>query len=82
MAKRAMAKQLILILTLGTISLLTGCTMGQNYRRPAIASPVAFRGGAPAADPASLADLKWFEVFNDERLQAMPAADAPTSMST
>ena len=32
-----------------------------------------FRGGAdtPAADPASLADLKWFEVFKDERLQEM-----------
>ena len=62
-----------LVVTVATISLLAGCTMGQNYHRPAISSPVAFRGGGdvPAADPASLADLKWFEVFNDERLQEM-----------
>ena len=62
-----------LVVTVATISLLAGCTMGQNYHRPAISSPVAFRGGGdvPAADPESLADLKWFEVFNDERLQEM-----------
>jgi multidrug efflux system outer membrane protein len=74
MAKRSMARQLMakqLIMTLGTISMLAGCTMGQNYRRPAVTSPVAFRGGAPTADPASLAHLKWFEVFNDEQLQGM-----------
>ena len=71
MPKRMMRKRLIA--AIGTICLLAGCTMGQNYHRPAITSPVAFRGGGdvPAADPASLADLKWFEVFNDERLQEM-----------
>ena len=71
MSKRMMMRRLVV--TVATISLLAGCTMGQNYHRPAISSPVAFRGGGdvPAADPASLADLKWFEVFNDERLQEM-----------
>ena len=71
MSERMMMRRLVV--TVATISLLAGCTMGQNYHRPAISSPVAFRGGGdvPAADPASLADLKWFEVFNDERLQEM-----------
>jgi outer membrane protein, multidrug efflux system len=49
-----------------------GCTAGPNYRRPDLAPPPAFRG-APAAAPdgVPLADLKWFEVFKDERLQEM-----------
>ena len=55
--------------------LLVGCrTVGPNYSRPKITPPDVFRG-APAqsapTDPASLADLKWFEVFKDERLQEL-----------
>ena len=47
-----------------------GCTVGPNYRRPMVATPTAFRADrSPAPDAASLADLKWFEVFNDARLQ-------------
>jgi multidrug efflux system outer membrane protein len=51
--------------------LLTGCTVGPNYRRPAIAAPAAFRAPAPLppGESSSLADLKWFEVFKDEKLQ-------------
>src|SRR6266446_1707300 len=51
--------------------LLSGCTVGPNYRRPAVQTPQTFRAPAPpsAPEPASLADLKWFEVFKDERLQ-------------
>lgn len=63
-----------LIIATVTASLVTGCTVGPNYRRPAVTAPDVFRGSAsPAAtpDPASFADLKWFEVFRDERLQAM-----------
>jgi NodT family efflux transporter outer membrane factor (OMF) lipoprotein len=53
--------------------LLTGCTVGPNYRRPAIHAPDAFRAPAPAppSDSASLADLKWWEVFKDEQLQEL-----------
>jgi outer membrane protein, multidrug efflux system len=61
-----------LIVTAVTASLLAGCTVGPNYRRPAITSPATFRGstGTPA-ELASLADLKWFEVFKDERLREL-----------
>ncbi|RPI10800.1 MAG: efflux transporter outer membrane subunit [Acidobacteriales bacterium] len=57
------------ITTLVSACLLAGCTVGPNYRRPAVTSPAVFRGGA--ADPTSLADLKWFEVFKDEQLQQL-----------
>jgi multidrug efflux system outer membrane protein len=52
---------------------LSGCVVGPNYRRPAIQTPSAFRAAAPGAatDPVSLADLKWFEVFKDEKLQEL-----------
>src|SRR6266852_2445633 len=57
-------------------ALLAGCVVGPNYRRPAIQTPNAFRAAAPAtaSDPASLADLKWFEVFKDEKLQELERA--------
>src|SRR6266851_1330105 len=50
-----------------------GCTVGPNYQRPAIPVPNSFRapGGTPSSDPTSLGDLKWFEVFKDERLQEL-----------
>jgi len=53
-------------------SLMTGCMVGPKYHRPAVKPPDTFRGTgtlAPAATAESLADLKWFEVFKDERLQ-------------
>jgi multidrug efflux system outer membrane protein len=53
-------------------SLMTGCTVGPNYRRPKVTTPPAFRGSEAApTDAASLADAKWFEVFKDEQLQSL-----------
>jgi multidrug efflux system outer membrane protein len=56
------------------ISLLTACTKGPNYKKPVVKTPAVFRGStdtAPPADPTSLADSKWFEVFKDEQLQGL-----------
>jgi outer membrane protein, multidrug efflux system len=67
-----MTRRLITAVTIvGAASWVTGCMVGPNYRRPAVAPPTVFRGSmAPAVpDAASVADLKWFEVFKDERLQ-------------
>src|SRR3954468_8365880 len=56
---------------------LAGCTVGPNYQRPALPAPPTFRtpeGTAAidsAADRASMGDLKWFEVFKDEKLQEL-----------
>lgn len=56
------------------LSLLAGCAVGPQYRRPVVEPPAVFRGSAestPGPNPESLADLKWFEVFQDEQLQAL-----------
>ena len=52
---------------------LTGCAVGPNYTRPSVAVPGNFRAPAPMSPPqaASLADLKWFEVFKDDQLQQL-----------
>jgi multidrug efflux system outer membrane protein len=54
-------------------ALLTGCVVGPNYQRPQVAVPANFRAPEPLPVPqaASLADLKWFEVFHDEKLQEL-----------
>ena len=51
--------------------LLSGCTVGPNYHRPPVQIPSNFRAPEPLPEPqaASLADLKWFEVFKDQQLQ-------------
>lgn len=52
---------------------LCGCTVGPNYQRPKIATPAQFRAPEPlpAQQAASIADLKWFEIFKDDQLQAL-----------
>jgi multidrug efflux system outer membrane protein len=54
-------------------TVLTGCTVGPNYKRPQVAVPPTFRAPAPLPEQqaASLADLKWFEVFHDDKLQEL-----------
>jgi multidrug efflux system outer membrane protein len=54
-------------------ALLAGCTVGPNYRRPDVPAPATFRAPTPLppAESASLADLKWWEVFKDEKLQEL-----------
>jgi len=65
-----MKRQVPLILA---AALWTGCVVGPNYKRPATAIPANFRAPAPLPAPqaASLADLKWFEVFKDDKLQEL-----------
>jgi multidrug efflux system outer membrane protein len=49
-------------------ALLGGCAIGPNYKRPAVAEPQTFRGQS-TAEAASLADLPWWEVFQDTILK-------------
>src|SRR5271157_1083867 len=53
------------------VLLLSGCAVGPNYERPSLASPDTFRGEAAAPSASSLADLPWWEVFNDPTLVAL-----------
>ena len=52
-------------------ALLAGCAMGPRYQRPAVDAPLAFTSQVAEARQASLADLPWWEVFRDERLQEL-----------
>jgi multidrug efflux system outer membrane protein len=48
---------------------LSGCMVGPDYRRPDLTMPADWRTGP--AQPSSLADLAWWEVFNDPALQEL-----------
>ncbi|MGD0013327.1 MAG: efflux transporter outer membrane subunit [Bryobacteraceae bacterium] len=51
--------------------LLAGCAMGPNYRRPAVSAPGQYRGAPPNSSAASLADEKWFDLFQDDTLKQL-----------
>ena len=56
------------------ILILTGCTVGPKYKRPPVTVPDSYRGLAPEAaaqTSASLADQRWWTVFQDPQLQAL-----------
>lgn len=53
--------------------LMGGCAVGPNYHRPAVQTPAGFRdlseNQQAQAQAASLADLPWWQVFQDPALQ-------------
>jgi outer membrane protein, multidrug efflux system len=69
---RTLPPLLTLLIILG---FLCGCAVGPNYKRPVADVPPDYRGLAPdqaaQADPRSLADQKWWEVFQDEQLKGL-----------
>ncbi len=54
-------------------ALLAGCAVGPNYKRPEVAVPDTFRAPYPQQEVTvnSLANLKWFDVFHDQKLQEL-----------
>jgi outer membrane protein, multidrug efflux system len=64
----------VVVLFATLVALLTGCTLGPDYQRPAVPVPEQHRDAeppAPGREAASLADMQWFALFQDERLQAL-----------
>ena len=61
---------LVSLLSLGA------CTVGPNYKRPAVTVPAEYRGVAPDASkrPAGedFAEMKWWAVFQDDTLLIQP----------
>jgi multidrug efflux system outer membrane protein len=55
--------------------MLTACTVGPNYKRPAVTVPAEHRGLAPELagqkQDSTFADMKWETVFQDEVLQGL-----------
>src|SRR6202050_1574869 len=64
-------KLLVSVVLLVLVS--AGCVVGPNYTRPSVAIPQAFRAPEPLPAPqaASFANLKWFEIFKDDKLQGL-----------
>jgi len=59
------------ILAVSAVLLLAGCKMGPNYSRPAVPVPDQFHGTAAATAANSLADTKWFDLFQDDVLKQL-----------
>jgi outer membrane protein, multidrug efflux system len=49
---------------------ITSCAVGPNYKRPQVEAPGSFRS-APTATTNSVADLPWWQMFQDESLQEL-----------
>jgi len=52
-------------------ALATACAVGPDYVRPPVASPEDFRSHVGPTEAASIADLPWWEVFEDKALQQL-----------
>ena len=66
--------QTVVVLFATLSALLAGCTLGPDYQRPALPVPEQHRDAeppVPGREAASLADVQWFALFQDERLQAL-----------
>ncbi len=58
------------------IVVLSGCTVGPNYHRPAVNAPASYRNAGqpsvpPVGDEMSIGDEKWWTVFQDTELQKL-----------
>ena len=51
--------------------LLGGCVVGPKYTPPTANTPPTFRSQEGAAQAASIADLPWWEIFQDKTLQSL-----------
>lgn len=60
--------KLVVSLAVAAAFLLVGCTVGPNYKRPAVPVVPQFRNAEIPASPESIADVKWFNLFQDEVL--------------
>ena len=56
---------------LALTALISGCTMGPDYRRPDVEPPAEYRDETAAESQASLANLEWWVLFEDPALQEL-----------
>src|SRR5437899_3761481 len=67
-----MGKRAVLLVVVG---LTCGCAIGTNYKKPVVNTPPVYRGVTPEeaakGEARSLADEKWWEVFQDEQLKEL-----------
>ncbi|GGO76643.1 RND transporter [Marinobacterium nitratireducens] len=51
--------------------LVTGCAVGPDYRRPELGTPDSYRAPVAAGQTGSIANIEWFELFNDPYLERL-----------
>jgi multidrug efflux system outer membrane protein len=59
------------VAALSAAAVAAGCAVGPNYKRPAVALPGQFYGEQAAAEARSLADVPWWDLFQDPALQSL-----------
>src|SRR6516165_4379579 len=50
---------------------LAGCAVGPDYHRPSITPTAQYKSQVGPSEASSLADLPWWQVFNDPALQSL-----------
>ncbi len=59
-----------LLFIIASFCTIAGCALGPDYERPKVDDPEAFRAQLNSRiDEASLADLGWWDLFQDARLK-------------
>lgn len=65
-------KRALLIIAAASFVFASACTVGPNYQRPKVDAPASYRGATPEQTSGeSLADEKWWTVFQDAQLQSL-----------
>ncbi len=58
-------------ISLECLVLLCGCAVGPNYKRPMVDSPGNFRSAPALVTTNSIADLPWWDVYQDQTLKSL-----------
>jgi multidrug efflux system outer membrane protein len=69
MARLVVPARLIVAIALASLS--AGCLKGPNYARPALPTAPEYRFAEATSQAQSLADVPWWQVFDDPTLQAL-----------
>jgi len=67
---RGLLRNFAAVLAVLAVLLAGGCKLGPDYQRPDLKPPQTFRW-QPDAEPGSLGDLGWWEIYHDPTLQAL-----------
>jgi len=68
--RRPCARLIVVVSAAVGATLVSGCTMGANYSRPAVPTPAEYRF-VQTAQAESMADLPWWEIFDDPVLHGL-----------
>jgi len=66
-----MKKKFLILISFIFPVLFSSCAVGPDYKRPELNVPGKHRGALSSIDKKSLADLPWWEVFNDPNLKLL-----------